>query len=416
MSEGSIRERRSLRVCYVAVDVEVPSSKGSSTHVTEVARGLQDLGASVVVLSRRMGSWQASSEKFQGFMVYRVYRGIFSPLSAKEGGRYTGSERTGFFPKLYRNYLSTVLALYCGVVAARLVKNHNLDVVIERETSYGAGAIASILTGRALVLEVNGPNFSPLSSRRARAITAYSQSMVGEKFKGKTRIIDAGVNTELFRPNQSAGSSIRERYDLGRSPVVGYVGSFQAWHGVADLVRSSRSVLKKIPETKFLMVGPGSGGTRLLAEEMGVANSFVFVGPVPYDNVPDYVNASDILVSPTNPALSGWTKFHGPPEQFKIFEYMACRKPIIITSVGPMLRIVKHGVNGITVPPGDHAALSKAICNLIRNPDFAVRLASRAYAIVAKNYTWANHTKEIHRVAGEATGIPSFDLSPTWGT
>ncbi|MDG6950025.1 MAG: glycosyltransferase [Nitrososphaerota archaeon] len=410
---GTLLSRgRKLRVCYVAVDVPVPSTKGSSTHVTEVASGLQSLGASVVVLSRRLGPWQPASERFRGFMLHRVYRGIFAPLHTMERGQQREATRLGPFSMLYRFYLSTVLALYCGLAAARLVRKYGLEVVIERETSYGAGAIASFLTGRALVLEVNGPNFSPLSSRRATIITAYSHSMVGENLRKKTRIVDAGVNTELFQPDQAARLAVRAARGFGASPVVGYVGSFQVWHGIADLVCASKSVLKANPEVKFLMVGPGFSSTKALAEELKVAGSFVFTGPVTYSEVPDYINACDIMVSPTNPALSEWTRAHGPPEQFKIFEYMACKKPVVMTSVGPMLRIVKNRETGLTVSPGDSQSLAGAICELIRDASLANSLADRGYSAVVEKYGWANHAGRIHEVASEALegtfpGVPS---------
>ncbi len=402
---------RKLKVCYVAVDVPVPSTKGSSTHVTEVASGLQSLGASVVVLSRRLGPWQAASERFQGFMLHRVYRGIFAPIHTKERGQKREGTRLGPLSMLYRFYLSTVLALYCGFAAARLVRKYGLEVVIERETSYGAGAIASFLTGRALVLEVNGPNFSPLSSRRATTITAYSHSMVGENLREKTKIVDAGVNAELFHPDQTARLAVRAAHGFEASPVVGYVGSFQVWHGVADLVRASKSVLATNPEVRFLMVGPGFSSAKAFAEELNVAGSFVFTGPVPYSEVPEYINACDIMVSPTNPALSEWTRAHGPPEQFKVFEYMACRKPVIMTSVGPMLRIVRDRETGLTVSPGDSESLARAICELIRDRSLAARLADRGYSAVVEKYGWANHAGRIHEVAREALAATLPDVT-----
>jgi len=249
------------------------------------------------------------------------------------------------------------------------------------------------------VLEVNGPSYSPLSSNRARAITAYAPSMVPDKDRPKTRILDAGVNTTLFRPDPAARETIRNRFSLGEIPVVEYVGSFQPWHGVDDLVTASGEILKTCPTTKFLMVGPGYEKAKALVEELGVASSFIFVGPVPYHQVGDFINAGDILVSPTNPAKSEWTRVHGPPEQFKIFEYMACEKPVIATSVGPMQRIVRNGETGITFPPGDIEGLVQAVCTLIGNKELAKRLATCALQTVNERYTWSNHARLIYDIA-----------------
>jgi glycosyltransferase involved in cell wall biosynthesis len=386
-------------VCYVAVDVVVPYYKGSSTHIVEVGKNLSRMGMPVFVLSRRLGPWQRSTEYVEGIEISRVYRGMVGPLprrSSSVGGTEDGSSSLG--SRVYRMYLSTAFALFSGLAAARIVKRHNLQAIIERETSLGAGALASLITGRPLILEVNGPRISPISIRRASRITAYSNSMVGEEARKKTTIVDAGVNLELFRPDREYRAKMREKYNLGDSPVVSYVGSFQTWHGVDDLVRASQSVIEVFPNAKFLMVGPGFGPTRRLAEEMGVSDAFIFTGPVPYNFVPQYVNAADILVSPTDPSKSAWTLKHGPPEQFKIFEYMACRKPVIATSIGPMLRIVKDGVTGITVAPGDFRALSEAIIKLTRDPKLADDLAENAYRATIERYSWSRHANEVHGI------------------
>jgi len=298
-------------------------------------------------------------------------------------------------------------------LAARVIKKHKLDVVIERETSFGAGAIASIITGRPLILEVNGPRFSSISAKRASKITAYSMGGIKQEYRDKTHILDAGMNPEVFWPNPAGRAAVRAACQLDDSPVVCYVGTFQKWHGVDDIVKASRAVLNAFPSAKFLMVGPGYEATKAKTEELGVAGAFVFVGPVPYILVADYVNAADIMVSPANPSMSEWTRKHGLPEQFKIFEYMACRKPVIVTAAGPMQRIVKDGKTGLTIPPGDHKALGEAICRLVSDPKLAGDLADEGYSMVVENFTWSRHAREIHETIlsaireSSSTGEPS---------
>jgi len=406
---------RTLGICYVAIDVVVPYFSGSSTHVLEVGRNLREAGASVFVISRRLSSRQPRAENINGVAIQRVYRGIICPLprANRSGSSASGDTQTSPGSLLYRVYLSTVLAVLGGLLAARVIKKHRLDVVIERETSFGAGAIASIITGRPLVLEVNGPRFSPISARRASKITAYSMSGIGQEFREKTHILDAGVNPEVFKPDPEGRSTVRKKYQLGDSPVVCYVGTFQKWHGMDDIVRAGRTVLDAIPQVKFLMVGPRYEATKRQAEELGVSSAFIFVGPVPYASVADYINAADIMVSPANPSMSEWTRKHGLPEQFKIFEYMACRKPVIVTAAGPMQRIVKDGETGLTIPPGDHGALANAICKLIRDPNLAGDLADKGYSMVVEKFTWSMHAQEIYQTILSAMGGLSSAGQPT---
>jgi glycosyltransferase involved in cell wall biosynthesis len=392
-------KRTTLGVLYVAVDVIVPYFSGSSTHVLEVGGSLRDKGASVFVICRRLSSKEPRTENINGLTIQRIYRGILWPLprAGRSGSSASSDTQTTPGSLLYRFYLSTVLAVLGGLLAARVIKKHKLDVVVERETSFGAGAIASIITGRPLILEVNGPRFSPISAKRASKITAYTMSGIGEEFREKTRILDAGVNPEVFRPDLNGRTAVRNKYQLGDSPVICYVGTFQKWHGMDDIVRASRAVLDAFPKAKFLMVGPRYETTKRQAEEFGVSGAFIFAGPIPYASVADYVNAADIMASPANPSMSEWTRKHGLPEQFKIFEYMACRKPVIVTSAGPMQRIVKDGKTGLTVPPGDHEALAKAICRLIGDPKLASDLANEGYSMVVEKFTWSMHAREIYQ-------------------
>ena len=396
------RPNHRVGICYVATDVLVPYFTGASTHVLEASKNLMAVGASVFVLSRRASHAQAAEEVVEGVPIRRMFRGIVLPVPARKftehrPGLPTRSWAQNLIVRLYSLYLSTVQALLGGLVAARIIVKNGLDVVLERETSFGAGAVASLLTGRPLVLEANGPRFNRFSLSRATKILAYSYSMVDERVRRKTELMHSGVNPELFRPDLESRSTIRSRHELRLSPVIGYVGTFQAWHGLEDLVQASRAVLQSFPEAKFLMVGPGSDQTRALTEKLGVRASFVFTDAVPYAQVPMYINAADILVSPTNPSGAPWTLKYGPPAQIKILEYMACRKPVISTDTEPSRRIVRDGVTGIAVPPGDPKALSEAICRLIRAPALADELADHAYTLVTERYTWAAHADELYQ-------------------
>jgi glycosyltransferase involved in cell wall biosynthesis len=367
--------------------------------VLEVGRNLRDLGASVIVISRRPSSRQPRIESIDGLAIHRVYRGIVCPLPRANRSKNptSGDSQTTLGSLLHRVYLSTVVAVLSGLLAARLIKKHRLDVVIERETSFGAGAIASIITRRPLILEVNGPRFSPISARRASKITAYSMSGIKKEFRDKVRIVNNGVNPEVFRPDSESRASVRKMYQMADSPVVCYVGTFQKWHGLDDLVKASVTILEAFPHAKFLMVGPRYEATKKKAEELGVSSAFIFVGPVPYASVAAYVNAADIMVSPANPSMSEWTRKNGLPVQLKIFEYMACMKPVIVTAEGPMQRVVKDGETGLTIPPGDHEALAEAICKLVRDPRLANKLAWQGYAMVLERFTWSKHAGEIYQ-------------------
>ncbi|MBO3755098.1 MAG: glycosyltransferase, partial [Candidatus Brockarchaeota archaeon] len=212
-----------MKICYVAVDVAVPHFRGASTHVYELARNLIRLGHDVHLVSRRIRVEQNSFEELDGIRVHRVYRGVFFPSPVSEYLQVGRQRKTGFVDLVYRAYLFTVYALYAGIVAANLVRKNNLDIIVERETSFGAGAMASMLTGRPMVLELVGPRCSILSVKRASRVLAYTENMLPEGVpRSRVVIVTAAVDTDLFKPDEEQGRIVREKYGLGSSTVVGY--------------------------------------------------------------------------------------------------------------------------------------------------------------------------------------------------
>lgn len=385
-----------VRICYVAVDVVLPHFRGASTHVYELSKNLVRLGHEVYLISRRLTASQSAFEELDGIKISRLYRGIFFPPTKSSYLQLKEQRKVGLMDLIYRLYLFTIYALYTGIITARIIKRNNIDVIIERETSFGAGAIASILTGRPLVLELIGPRYNILSPRRASKILVYSRDMIpDERFEKKLVIVTAAVDTELFKPDRQQREEIRERYGLNSSKVIGYVGTFQIWHGVEELIYASKDLLKEHKEIKFLMIGPYFEEMETLTERLGIRDFYVFTGPVSYKEVPSFINASDILVAPYNPDRSDIRRRYGIGSPLKIFEYMACAKPLIATSVKPITDVIHDGLNGMLVSPGGIDSLRKALIELIENVPIAKSIARRAREEAVLHFSWESLARKI---------------------
>lgn len=393
---------RNVKICYVAADVAIPHFRGASTHVYEVARHLTRLGHEVHIVSRRIDYNQKRYEKIDGFHIHRIYRGIIVPLPFSSYKRleleFEATPKPIYKP--YACYLFTLYALYAGIIASRIIRRYKLDIILERETSFGAGAIASTVTRRPMVLEVIGPRYSEYSLKKAKKIIAYTKSFLHDQvFSEKLELVTAAADVNRFKPQPDKGKCIRDKYGLQDLPVVGYVGTFAEWHGVEDIISASERVLKENLSARFLMVGPYFRPTKELAEKIGVSNACIFTGPVPYNEVSKYINAADILVAPYNPARSKLgMKKDLPYSPLKVLEYMACGKPVITTSIEPITSIVRDQKTGILIPPGNADALAKAIIILIRNPSLRKEIGIRARKIVEGQYSWQIFTTRLEKI------------------
>lgn len=362
---------------------------GASVHVREVASSLRRLGYEVHIISRKVGPKGVSGRDLTAVNRFIILGEGYRKETPGQRKNSTLSR------KLYRFYLKSLYALYVSAVAANVIRRNRISAIIERETAFGAGAITSILTGRKLVLEIVGPEYSRLSVLRSNVILYYNEKMLRDWVDRKKCVrITAGANTDVFYPDNKKRKIKRDELSIRESEkVVGYVGTFQSWHGIDTLIRAFSS--QRIGNVRCLLVGPNSEKYAELAEKVGVREYFIFTGPVDYVSAADYINACDIMVAPYNPKVDPERSKYGIGWPIKILEYMACMKPVISTSVFPVTEIIKDGVNGKLVPPGDERSLLSAILDLTSNEKLAESFASAGYELVKREYSWARVAKKI---------------------
>jgi len=354
----------------------------------ELSRALTGLGYRVHVICRR-GRFSPEWEEIEGITFHRLYRGIIGPVRSRgESDARTASEGgSGLYGRAYHLYLETGFALYVAFVAARIIDSYGLDVIIERETAFGAGAIASKMCRRPMVLEMIGPRFSPLSMRRCSKLLAYNELMVPKEAMAKAVFIRAAVNTDLFKPNPEAGRKVREQLKLDGTVTVGYIGSFLTWHGIDDLLDAAQIIKGQPERVEFLMVGPHTDTIIDAVKARGLADLVRFVGPVPYDQVPSYVNACDILVAPYN-ILRSSRRNKGIGSPLKVLEYMACGKPAIGSDLPQVADLIEDGKTGMLFPQGDSRSLASSIMMLAGNLSYRRQLGDQALASVRGAYSW----------------------------
>lgn len=86
----------------------------------------------------------------------------------------------------------------------------------------------------------------------------------------------------------------------------------------------------------------------------------------------------------------------------KVMEYMSCAKPLIASSVRPIVDIIKDGVNGLLVPPGDVDSIKNALIRLIEDMALAKVLGERARMCVLQGYSWEALARQFEFILSEA--------------
>jgi glycosyltransferase involved in cell wall biosynthesis len=392
-----------MKICYVATDIEVPyrsvGGSGGSTHTFEVARNLVSLGNEVDLICMKGFKNQKEKEVIDGINIYRIYTGADKALSLKK------TSVGGAILKVISPMITRFMAYFYGLKVTNIILSNNCDLIYERSSSLGAGGIASLITGKPLVLEVNDPLFSFLSLKLAKkVITTKIEILQGKIEEWKIKEVMWGANTDVFSPEIDS-TEIKQKYGLNKKIIILYIGSFAPWHGVEEIIEASKIVVQKNANIKFLMVGTGPEEIeyRKRISQLNLDDYFIFTGPIKYEEVPKFICAADLALAPFNPNKHKLTRKYGfyfTP--LKIFEYMACGKPTISTRIDNITKVIEDGKTGLLVNPGDHKALGEAILKLLSDEDTRIRMGIAARRIVETRYSWKKHTTELMEILKEA--------------
>ena len=212
----------------------------------------------------------------------------------------------------------------------------------------------------------------------------------------KLHVVPNGVAPGLFDPTIRS-PSLQSQLGLNGKTVIGFVGTMKAWHDVATLISALEIAGADVANLCLLAVGDGPRRLEFERQSQLCGIEAIFVGAVDYEQIPDYISLMDIAVAP-HPKLAN---FYFSP--IKVFEYMCMARPVIASSVGQLEEVVRDGVTGILVPPGDPVTLAKAIAALSRSPTLRHRLGEAARDWVGESHTWEITAREVLSIARSLT-------------
>ncbi len=183
----------------------------------------------------------------------------------------------------------------------------------------------------------------------------------------KITVVYNGIDTHTIRDNLRSSIEIRKSFGLNENQrIIGEIGRLCRFKGQRVLIESALQVLKKFPESIFMLVGEdleGAGRYRKeledLTGELGLKQNVIFTGY--RQDVMDLMNTFDIFVLPSLD--------EGLP--VVILEAMAAGKAVIATAVGGSPEIVIHGQTGTLVPAENSDKLAEAIIYHLENPEIS---------------------------------------------
>lgn len=192
--------------------------------------------------------------------------------------------------------------------------------------------------------------------------------------------VPEGIDPEIFRDQDC--TDVCEKYPLGESNVIIYVGTLGKGRHLEVLIKAFSDIRKMTSNVKLLMVGEGDGREDLekICCELGMGDDVIFTGEIPMSDVPSYISASDIGISPVPPY-----SFYKMSSPIKMFEYMAMGIPVIANEEIPEQKEVLEESRGGILVPFTSEGFSDAITELLSNPNECSYMGQRGKDWVIKN-------------------------------
>ncbi len=248
-----------------------------------------------------------------------------------------------------------------------------------------------------VVMRLTAPNYyDPRGGvPRADALIASGTSIERLRERGLAQVVDVpnAVDADLFRPQPS---DFRKTHGIGADEFVAlYVARFQAFKNHAMLLEAFARLARDHPSARLVLAGSGPlrERTEMQAAELGLADKVLFVGEIPYRDLPGVYAAADVKA-----ISSDYESFC-----FAAIEAMSAGLPVLTTDCAWVPRLVADGA-GIVVPVGDAEAFAAALKKLADNPALRQRMGAAGRQQVLERHTWPASAEKLARLYRDLVG------------
>jgi glycosyltransferase involved in cell wall biosynthesis len=184
-----------------------------------------------------------------------------------------------------------------------------------------------------------------------------------------------GVDLEFFKPKLNDKVSLNLKKSLGFDGkfVFGYVGGFQPWQGVENLIRAA--FMESNKKMGFLIIG-GKGSWR--------KGNVLKLKQINRTDVPHYYSICDVLVLPRPIHIANEV---ASPTKFA--EYTAMGKPVLVTNVGDPAELTKKYRCGIILPDNNPNTLRTGFNNFIEiSEDDLKKMGENSRKLAEEEFDW----------------------------
>ncbi len=190
-------------------------------------------------------------------------------------------------------------------------------------------------------------------------------------------LIPNGADTDCFTPAEN---------DVGRVAngkwTVLYSGTHGLVHGM-EMILDAAELLVDDERIRFVMVGDGVAKDALVADaQRRKLSNMEFLPSQQPESLAERIRNSDVCIATTTGG-----SFSEGTVPVKMFDYMACGKPVVAAVAGDARTIMAEADGGVIVAPGDSASLASTLLRLLEDKDERSRLGKNGHEYVRWSYS-----------------------------
>ena len=173
-----------------------------------------------------------------------------------------------------------------------------------------------------------------------------------------------------------------------------YIGYLTKLRGLDTVINALPKIVKEESAIKLNIIGDGIhlAKLRALAEEMGVQEYVDFKGWIDFKYIPYIISKSDIGVIPHHSNEHTNTTIPN-----KIFDFMACGKPVIVSDAKPLKRIVEKIGCGVVFEAENSEDFASKLIYLIKENERG-QMGLKGEKAVREIYNWDRDAEKLDQI------------------
>jgi glycosyltransferase involved in cell wall biosynthesis len=196
----------------------------------------------------------------------------------------------------------------------------------------------------------------------------------------RSLLIENVMGGDVDEPPSRSPQEVRGALGIAAdAPLALYTGTFEAYQGVDMLIDAAAIIATRRSDARVLVVGGEPAQVdeaRARAQAAGAAAIMIFTGQQPAKEIPGFIEASDLLVSP---------RIRGTNTPLKIYSYLRSGKPIVATNLLTHTQVLTPEISKLAEPAA--GPFAEAILDLLDHPDQRARLSSAARRVAQEKYS-----------------------------